>query len=291
MPALEVKNLSKTFQRGHDRLRALDSVSLSVNSGEMVALLGASGSGKSTLMRHIAGLTVADKNTEAAEINALGCTVQSRGALSRDIRKSRTCIGFIFQQFNLVGRLSVMTNVLVGTLGRVPYWRGALGRFTRAEKMLAMNALNRVGMAEFALQRADMLSGGQQQRVAIARTLAQEAELILADEPVASLDPESSRRVLDTLEAINKQDGKTVVVSLHQVEYALRYCPRTIALKDGKVCYDGPSSALTQAFLHDIYGAEQSVELLAETSPTTDFVPVPATAVAGGTTRTFNASA
>ena len=291
MTALQITSLSKTFTRGRNRLRALDSVSLTVASGEMVALLGASGSGKSTLMRHIAGLASADRSTEKAEIRALGCVVQSGGSLARDVRRSRSCIGFIFQQFNLVGRLTVLTNVLVGTLGRVSYWRGALGRFTKSEKQLAMQALQRVGMAEFAAQRADTLSGGQQQRVAIARTLAQRAELILADEPVASLDPESSRIVLETLAEINRRDGKTVVVSLHQVEYALRYCPRTVALKDGKVRYDGPSSALTQEFLHDIYGAEQSVELLTETSPAPNFVPVHATAVAGGTTRTFSASA
>ncbi len=258
--ALEVDQLSKTYRRSGDALRALDAVSLQVRAGEMVALLGASGSGKSTLLRHVSGLITADRGIESGTVTVMGNTVQSQGRLARDVRRTRSRVGFVFQQFNLVGRMSVLTNVLVGMLGHVPYWRGAVGRFTRAERLRALAALHRVGMADYAGQRADALSGGQQQRVAIARTLAQEAEVILADEPVASLDPESARRVLDALQSINRQDGRTVVVSLHQVDYALRYCPRTVALKAGKVCYDGPSIALTRDFLAEIYGAESGLE-------------------------------
>lgn len=265
--ALEVGSLSKTFRRGGRALRALDSVSLEVHPGEMVALLGASGSGKSTLLRHISGLVTGDRSTDPAAVIVLGRFVQTRGHLARDVRRTRSRIGSVFQQFNLVGRLSVLTNVLVGKLGHVPYWRGATAWFTRAEKMQAMAALHRVGMAEYAGQRADTLSGGQQQRVAIARTLVQEAEVILADEPVASLDPESARRVLEALQDINRQDGRTVLVSLHQVEHAMRYCPRTIALKDGRVCYDGASAALTRERLCDIYGAEVGTELGADSLP------------------------
>lgn len=276
--ALEVNKLSKTFRRGADALRALDAVSLEVHSGDMVALLGASGSGKSTLLRHISGLMTADRDADPASVIVLGRPVQARGRLARDVRLTRSRIGSVFQQFNLVGRLSVLSNVLVGKLGHVPYWRGAAGRFTRAEKLQAMAALERVGMADYATQRADTLSGGQQQRVAIARTLAQEAEVILADEPVASLDPESARRVLDALQDINRRDGRTVIVSLHQVEHALRCCPRIVALKDGRVCYDGPSADLTRAFLNQVYGAGDGIELGPEPQGATPSMPRPGTA-------------
>lgn len=289
--ALEVGSLSKTFRRGGRALRALDSVSLEIHPGEMVALLGASGSGKSTLLRHISGLVTADRNTDPAAVIVLGRFVQTRGCLARDVRRTRSRIGSVFQQFNLVGRLSVLTNVLVGKLGHVPYWRGAAGCFTRAERMQAMAALRRVGMAEYAGQRADTLSGGQQQRVAIARTLVQEAEVILADEPVASLDPESARRVLDTLRDINRQDGRTVLVSLHQVEHAIRYCPRTIALKDGRVRYDGASTALTRERLCDIYGAEVGTELGADCLPARSVFPAARTTFEPIVTRVARATA
>jgi phosphonate transport system ATP-binding protein len=157
-----------------------------------------------------------------------------------------------------VSRLSVLTNVLLGLLGQVPRWRGSLGRFTRDEKLRAMRALQRVGIEEHALKRGSELSGGQQQRAAIARTLLQGADVLLADEPIASLDPNSARRVMDIVSDLNEREGITVLISLHQVEYALRYCPRTIALRNGGVVYDGPSSSLTPAFLGELYGAESN---------------------------------
>jgi len=258
---LEIVQLSKTF----GKRRALDEVSLQVQAGEMVALIGASGSGKSTLIRHIAGLIPADPG---GSLVVRGRPVQSGGRVARDIRATRARIGVIFQQFNLVGRLSVLTNVLTGLLGRIAYWRGMLGWFHRHERLEAMRALQRVGLADFATQRAANLSGGQQQRVAIARTLVQEADVILADEPIASLDPESSRRVMEILSRIHREDGKTVLVSLHQVDYALRYCPRTVALKEGRVCYDGPSSELTPELLANLYGSEEAAELLGSPSRT-----------------------
>jgi len=167
----------------------------------------------------------------------------------------------VFQQFNLVGRLSLLTNVVLGVLGRIPAWRGALGWFTRSERMQAMEAMHRVGIGQYATQRASTLSGGQQQRAAIARAMVQRAEIILADEPIASLDPEAARRVMETLSRINHDDGITVVVSLHQVDFAIRFCPRTIALNQGRIVYDGPSTALTPHFLRELYGA-QSEELI-----------------------------
>jgi phosphonate transport system ATP-binding protein len=233
----------------------LEDVNLSIVPGEMVALIGASGSGKSTLLRHIAGLACADVDSRGA-IEVFGRTVQCGGGLARDIRDIRSQIGFVFQQFNLIDRLSVITNVLAGMLYRVPTWRSTFHNFTREEIREGMHALARVGMEKRALQRASTLSGGQQQRAAIARTLVQQAKVILADEPIASLDPESSRRVMEILATINREDGITVMVSLHQVDIALRYCPRTVALNHGCVVYDGPSAQLTPVVLRELYGAE-----------------------------------
>ncbi|MES9962508.1 MAG: phosphonate ABC transporter ATP-binding protein [Candidatus Sedimenticola sp. 20ELBAFRAG] len=251
MSLLQINELSRTF----GKRKALDGVDLAVGEGEMVALIGASGSGKSTLLRHVAGLVAGDKGP-AGSIEALGSKVQSGGKLAKDIRKTRADIGFVFQQFNIVGRLSVLDNVLVGLLGRIPRWRGVIGRFTRSERIEAMQALERVGMMEFAAQRASSLSGGQQQRVAIARTLMQKAKLVLADEPIASLDPESAKRVMNLLRSINRDDGKTVIISLHQVDYALRYCERTVALKDGQVFYDGATEGLDVKFFSRLYESE-----------------------------------
>ena len=246
---IKIQNFTRSFGSN----KALDNVSLSVSKGEMVALIGASGSGKSTLLRHISGIMAGDKNGGSIEV--MGRVVQEGGRIRRDVRKTRTSVGMVFQQFNLVDRLQVLTNVTLGALGRVPLWRTAINLFPKSVHDLAIESLARVGIAEKALQRASTLSGGQQQRAAIARVLTQQAEVLLADEPIASLDPESSRRVMDILAELNKNDGLTVVVSLHQVDYALRYCPRTVALKNGRIVYDGPSSALTPAFLRDLYGA------------------------------------
>ena len=165
-------------------------------------------------------------------------------------------MGVVFQQFNLVGRLKVLTNVLMGNLGTMPVLNGCLGLFTNEQKLVAMHALARVGISAQAMQRGSTLSGGQQQRAAIARTLVQGAKILIADEPIASLDPSSARKVMDILRELNAKDRITVLVSLHQVEYALEYCPRTIALRNGEVVYDGPSKALTPEFLGELYGAE-----------------------------------
>ena len=251
--AIEVTELRKAFRR--DKV-ALGGVSLTVERGEMVALIGASGSGKSTLLRHLAGLIAADRSAGPCCVQILGQPVQRGGRIAPTVRQVRKDVGVVFQQFNLVNRLSVLTNVLVGLLGQIPSWRGCLGLFTKEEKLCAMRALARVGIAETARQRASTLSGGQQQRAAIARTLVQEAKVILADEPIASLDPASSRRVMEILAKINREDGITILVSLHQVEFARLYCPRAVALKDGRVVYDGPSAALTPALLQDLYGDE-----------------------------------
>ncbi len=224
----------------------------------MVALIGASGSGKSTLIRHIAGLILSDKGS--GKIEVLGTAIQSNGVLAKGVRSHRREIGVVFQQFNLVGRLSVLTNVLMGVLGQAPSWRTWFGIFTREENQRAMKALARVGIASHAIQRSSNLSGGQQQRAAIARTIVQGAKVLLADEPIASLDPASSRKVMDNLAHVNREDGVTVIVSLHQVDYAIKYCPRTVAMREGEIVFDGPSEQLTPEFLQQIYGAD-SLEL------------------------------
>ena len=257
-PAIEVRSLSKTFGTGR---RALRQVTLMVAPGEMVALIGASGSGKSTLLRHMAGLLAGDVG-DTSSIHVYGRVVQMQGRIARDIRAVRAEIGFVFQQFNLVDRLPVIVNVLAGVLYRMPLWRSLTRTFTRAETAQGIEALRRVGIAECCSQRASTLSGGQQQRAAIARAMVQGARVVLADEPIASLDPESSRKVMDILATLNKEDGCTVVISLHQVNVAIRYCARTVALHQGLVVYDGPSAALTPALLRDLYGAEAD-EILA----------------------------
>ncbi|MFT6590801.1 MAG: phosphonate transport system ATP-binding protein [Rhodoferax sp.] len=250
--AIQINSLSKTFANGR---KALQQINLTIAPGEMVALIGASGSGKSTLLRHMAGLMAGD-TTSQGSIVIHGNTVQRNGKIAPNIRSVRSGIGFVFQQFNLVGRLPVIVNVLAGTLHRVPLWRSLIRWFTPEEKIKGIEALRRVGIADCWAQRASTLSGGQQQRAAIARAMVQGAKVVLADEPIASLDPESSRKVMDILARINREDQCTVVVSLHQVNVAIKYCARTVALHHGKVVYDGPSIGLTPAVLRDLYGAE-----------------------------------
>ncbi|KAB0677380.1 phosphonate ABC transporter ATP-binding protein [Aureimonas leprariae] len=267
MTAISVSHLSKRF----GSTQALSDVGLAIEPGEMVALIGASGSGKSTLIRHIAGLETGEGAASRVEI--FGVATQAAGRLAKGAASRRGDVSVIFQQFNLVARLSVMTNVLIGKLGRIPLWRGTLALFNAAEKAEARAALARVGIPQVTAQRASTLSGGQQQRAAIARTLVQRSRILIADEPIASLDPASARRVMDVLSDINRADGITVLVSLHQVEYARRYFPRTIAMRDGRIVFDGPSTALTNGFLSELYGAA-SEELVLPEAPA---APHPAT--------------
>lgn len=248
--ALSVTNTSVEF----GNFTALHNANLQVQEGEMVALIGPSGSGKSTLLRTIDGLQVAAP--KSGRIEVFGRKVQSDGQLAKGLHFRRRDMGMISQQFNLVGRLSLFANVLLGALGRVGYWRGALGLYSRSDRQRAMQALERVGVAEFAGRRASKLSGGQKQRGAIARALVQGARMILADEPIASLDPVSARKVMEQLQELNEKDGITVIVSLHQVDFAIRYCQRVVALKAGRVVYDGPASDMTRDHMIAIYGDE-----------------------------------
>lgn len=257
--AVRVSSLSKTFANGR---RALRDVSLTVRAGERVALLGASGSGKSTLLRCLCGLETADPG--GGEIDVFGRPMQRNGRLASDIRTQRRGIGIIFQQFNLVGRLPVMTNVLTGLAAEVPLWRSLLGRFSLEDRARALDALDSIGLGPQAFQRASTLSGGQQQRAAVARALVQGARLLLADEPVASLDPESTRRVMELLGQLNRERGMTLIVSLHHVGLARRHCERVIALREGVLVFDGPSAELTPPFLRELYGTAADELLLDE---------------------------
>jgi phosphonate transport system ATP-binding protein len=251
MSVIALSRVSKTF----GRKTVLHGVDLEVGEGEMVGLIGASGSGKSTLIRLICGLERMDRDT-AGRVALFGRETQNDGRFSEHSEALRREVGVIFQQFNLVNRLSLLTNVLAGRLGRVPRWRGSLGLFARADRVTALQALERVGLIEQARQRASTLSGGQQQRGAIARVLTQRARVILADEPIASLDPASAKLVMSTLREINRQDRTTVIVSLHQIDHAFEHCDRIVALKDGRVIHNGPTTDITPADIAHLYGVE-----------------------------------
>jgi len=254
----------KTFGSGAQARVALDDISFQVQRGERVALLGASGSGKSTLLRCLCGLETVDAGEGRIEV--FGRVLQEQGRLDRSVREMRRGISIIFQQFNLVGRLPLMTNVLTGLTADMALWRSVTGRFSDEERARAMDALCAVGLQEQAWQRASTLSGGQQQRGAVARSLVQGVRLLLADEPVASLDPESTRRVMDLLADLNRTQDMTLLISLHHVALARRYCDRVLALRQGALLFDGPTSALTPNFLRELYGTD-SDELIQDEQP------------------------
>ncbi|WP_114638963.1 phosphonate ABC transporter ATP-binding protein [Polynucleobacter necessarius] len=250
---LKIEDASKTFFSNGKKNRALCNVSIDVAAGERVSLLGASGSEKSTLIRAICGLEVLDKGS--GEILIYGRQMQSNGHLPKNVRQMRNEIGTIFQQFNLVNQLDVITNVLIGICPQKSVAEIIFRRFSLEEKAKALDALEKVGLIDFAYQRASNLSGGQQQRVAIARALIKGAKILLADEPVASLDPESSRKVMETMVNLSEKLDLTFITSLHQIPVARKYCERTIALNKGVVVFDGPTKALTADILANLYGS------------------------------------
>ncbi|MCE2657655.1 MAG: phosphonate ABC transporter ATP-binding protein [Rubrivivax sp.] len=249
--AVDIVRVSKQFGR---QAWALKAVSASIQPGERVALIGASGSGKSTLLRCISGLERVDAT--GGRITLFGQTLQEDGRLSPDVRQLRRQLGVIFQQFNLVGRLPLITNVLAGLAPSLPLWQALSGRFSQAQRLQAFDMLERVGLGPQAFQRASTLSGGQQQRAAVARSLMQGPRLLLADEPVASLDPASTHRVMELLSLLNRERGITLVASLHHVELARRYFDRALALRHGELVFDGPTHALTDDLLHRLYGTQ-----------------------------------
>ena len=243
---LQIEHLTKIYEDG---TQALDDVTFQVPDGEFLVILGLSGAGKSTLLRCINRLI----EPTAGRIIWDGTDITA--ASGEELRKIRRHIGFIFQEFNLVERSSVLTNVLSGRLGDVNPWQSII-RFPREEVERAMRNLERVGIAELAAKRADDLSGGQRQRVGIARALMQEPRLMLADEPVASLDPVLAHSILKYLEQLNREDGITVICSLHFLDLVRRYGSNVVGLKDGRVVFQGRPDEITDQRFKEIYGQE-----------------------------------
>lgn len=242
---LSISNLKKAF----GAVKAVDDISLNIPTGQMVGIIGRSGAGKSTMLRLINRLIDPTSGTisfDGRRINDL------RG---RDLRLWRASCAMIFQQFNLIERMDVLTNVLVGRISRHGFLSSMACAFSDQERAAAIRALDRLDLAPQALQRAGTLSGGQQQRVAIAKALMQDPKILLADEPIASLDPANATKVMDALRAINEEDGITVLVNLHTLDTARKYCARIVAMRAGKVAFDGPAADLTNAMVRDIYGA------------------------------------
>ncbi|KQQ44539.1 phosphonate ABC transporter ATP-binding protein [Methylobacterium sp. Leaf125] len=241
--------LEDLTRRYGDR-RAVERVSLAIPRGRFVGVIGRSGAGKSTLLRMINRL--AEPTGGRILFDGLDVTAL-RG---RELRRWRTRCAMIFQQFHLVGRLDVLSNVLMGRLSEVPRHRALLKLWSERERALALAALDGFGMGDFAGHRADQLSGGQQQRVAIARAMMQAPDLILADEPVASLDPRNTRIVMDALAEANRRHGITVLCNLHSLDLARRYCDRLVGLADGRLVFDGAPADLTEAVARQLYGLE-----------------------------------
>ena len=254
---------------------AVDNVSFSVAPGGFVGVIGRSGAGKSTLLRTI------NRLAPASEGRVLYKGVDITALHGRELRQWRARSAMIFQQFNLVGRLDVLTNVLMGRLSEIPLWRSLAQLWPEEDVAVAMSALEQFDMAQLAAQRADQLSGGQQQRVAIARALVQEPDIILADEPIASLDPRNTKIVMDALLRINKHFGITVLCNLHSLDLARGYCDRLIGMSAGRVVFDGAPSALTEHIARELYDLEANEVMgIAPAAEVSAGEAVPAAAVA-----------
>ncbi|WP_040952822.1 phosphonate ABC transporter ATP-binding protein [Gorillibacterium massiliense] len=244
---IEFIQVEKTYPNG---TVALQNINLTIGQGEFVAVIGLSGAGKSTLIRCINRM----HDITSGTLNVDGTNVsQLKG---KEIRRFRRRIGMIFQSFNLVTRITVIKNVLVSFVPDLPMWRKITGLYTREQKLKALEALEKVGILDKAFIRVDQLSGGQQQRVALARTLAQSPDIILADEPIASLDPVTAHMVMDDFKRINQDMNISVIMNIHHVEIALEYADRIIGIRQGAVVFDGSSSQVTKGILDEIYGGK-----------------------------------
>ena len=248
---IKFDKVNKVYPNG---LHALKNVSLEIKQGEFVAIIGLSGAGKSTLLRTINrmhDISEGSLTVNGQEINDLA---------GKDLRKFRRKIGMVFQSFNLVTRTTVVNNVLTSRVPDMPLWKSIIGLYSKEDKVIALEALDKVGILDKAYVRADQLSGGQQQRVALARTLAQKPEIILADEPVAALDPITAKQVMDEFKKINKELNMSVLINIHHVALALKYADRVIGIKAGEIVYDGPSAEVDSEVLKQIYGRELSAD-------------------------------
>ena len=245
---IEFQNVSKRYPNGFE---ALKNINLKIEQGEFVAVIGLSGAGKSTLIRTINRMHDITEGTLTVD----GTNVME--LQGKQLRTFRRKIGMIFQSFNLITRTMVIKNVLTAFVPELPWWRALLGIFTKEEKIAALESLDKMGILDKAFVRADQLSGGQQQRVALARTLAQNPQIILADEPVASLDPITARQVMDDFQRINQDMNITVIINIHHVELALQYATRVVGIREGKIVYDGPASQVDQDILDSIYQGQK----------------------------------
>ena len=248
---IKFDKVNKVYPNG---LHALKNVSLDIKQGDFVAIIGLSGAGKSTLLRTINrmhDISEGSLTVNGQEVNDLA---------GKDLRKFRRKVGMVFQSFNLVTRTTVINNVLTSRVPDMPLWKSIIGLYSKEDKVIALEALDKVGILDKAYVRADQLSGGQQQRVALARTLAQKPEIILADEPVAALDPITAKQVMDDFKKINKELNMSVLINIHHVDLALKYADRVIGIKAGEIVYDGPSTEVDSEVLKQIYGRELAAD-------------------------------
>ena len=244
---IKFDKVNKVYPNG---LHALKNISLEINQGEFVAIIGLSGAGKSTLLRTINrmhDISEGSLTVNGQEVNDLK---------GKELRKFRRKVGMVFQSFNLVTRTTVINNVLTSRVPDMPLWKSIIGLYSKEDKVIALEALDKVGILDKAYVRADQLSGGQQQRVALARTLAQKPEIILADEPVAALDPITATQVMDDFKKINKELNMSVLINIHHVDLALKYADRVIGIKAGEIVYDGSAKDVDSEILKQIYGRE-----------------------------------
>lgn len=252
---IKFNNVNKVYPNG---FHALKNINLEIEQGEFVAIIGLSGAGKSTLLRTINrmhDITNGELIVNGEEVNILK---------GKSLRQFRRNIGMVFQSFNLVTRTTVIDNVLTSRVPDMPMYKSMIGLFSKEDKVIALEALDKVGILDKAYVRADQLSGGQQQRVALARTLAQKPEIILADEPVAALDPITANQVMDDFKRINEEMKISVLINIHHVDLALKYATRVIGIKAGEIVYDGPSNAVDNEILKQIYGRELAADELME---------------------------
>ena len=244
-------HVSKVYPNG---TVGLDDVNLTIQDGEFVAIIGRSGAGKSTLLRSMNRMHQITSGT--LTVNGTDVSTLS----GKSLRRFRRGIGMVFQSFNLVTRTTVIKNVLSACVPDMPFWRVLLGVFRKEDKIKALESLDKVGILDKAYMRADQLSGGQQQRVALARTLTQDPRIILADEPVAALDPVTAKQVMQDFVRINREMGISILLNIHHVELALEYANRIIGIRAGKIVYDGPSANVNQTVLDAIYGDDSEAE-------------------------------
>lgn len=246
---IKFENVNKVYQNGY---HALKNISLEINQGEFVAIISLSGAGKSTLLRTI------NRMHDITDGSLVVNNQEVKNLKGKELRKFRRKLGMVFQSFNLVTRTTVIKNVLTSRVPDMPLINSIIGLYSKEDKIIALEALDKVGILEKAYVRADQLSGGQQQRVALARTLAQKPEIILADEPVAALDPITAVQVMDDFKKINKEMNISVLINIHHVDLALKYADRVIGIKAGEIVYDGPSNEVDNEILKQIYGRELS---------------------------------